>query len=151
MRGYFGIGVYRPRCEENIGTLWRSAYQLGASYIFTVGARYKRQRSDTVGCSRHVPMFHYGSFDDLVSHLPVEATLVALEHGGGALVDFKHPQRAVYLLGAEDDGLPGEVLARVKHVVTIPAVRTISFNVAMAGSICLYDRWLKQQEGGYGK
>ena len=29
--GYFGIGVYNSKSAENVGTLWRSAYMLGAS------------------------------------------------------------------------------------------------------------------------
>lgn len=35
---YFAIGIYHPKTEMNMGTLWRSAYQLGASYIFTIGS-----------------------------------------------------------------------------------------------------------------
>lgn len=30
-RGYFEIGVYHPKTPMNVGTLWRSAYQLGAA------------------------------------------------------------------------------------------------------------------------
>ena len=29
--GYFGVGVYNSKSAENVGTLWRSAYMLGAS------------------------------------------------------------------------------------------------------------------------
>ena len=36
---YFEIGVYHPKKEVNIGTLWRTAYQLGASVIFTIGLK----------------------------------------------------------------------------------------------------------------
>lgn len=42
----FGIGVYHPKHEINIGTLIRSAYIFGANYVFTVGRRYKRQSSE---------------------------------------------------------------------------------------------------------
>jgi len=28
---YFGIGIYQGKTESNVGTLWRSAYQLGAA------------------------------------------------------------------------------------------------------------------------
>lgn len=35
-KGFFGIGVYQIKRSENIGTLWRSAYILGASFIFTI-------------------------------------------------------------------------------------------------------------------
>lgn len=47
MSGYFEIGIFHSKTEQNIGTLWRSAYQLGASGIFTIGKRYKEMSSDT--------------------------------------------------------------------------------------------------------
>lgn len=46
-RGYFGIGIYNPKTETNMGTLWRSAYNFGADFIFTIGMRYKKMGSDT--------------------------------------------------------------------------------------------------------
>ncbi len=49
--GYFGIGIYQAKRFENVGVLWRGAYQLGASYIFTIGKRYRRQ---IVRHSRHL-------------------------------------------------------------------------------------------------
>jgi hypothetical protein len=32
-RGYFEIGIYRTKCAANVGTLWRSAFQLVCSGI----------------------------------------------------------------------------------------------------------------------
>jgi hypothetical protein len=46
-RGFFAVGVDQPKCEINIGTLWRTAHILGAAYLFTIGKRYRRQPSDT--------------------------------------------------------------------------------------------------------
>lgn len=46
-RGYFGVAVYRPKTEANIGTLWRSATAYGAAFLATVGQRHQRQASDT--------------------------------------------------------------------------------------------------------
>lgn len=40
-RGYFGIGIYHTKNVLNVGTLWRSAHNFGASFIFTVGMRYR--------------------------------------------------------------------------------------------------------------
>eukprot|EP00936_MAST-01D_sp_MAST-1D-sp1_P002351 g2351.t1 len=39
--GYFGIGIVRGKVAANEGTLWRSAYQLGAAYTFTVDKQYR--------------------------------------------------------------------------------------------------------------
>eukprot|EP01047_Picozoa_sp_COSAG01_P129466 COSAG01_NODE_58919_length_303_cov_0.759804_1_plen_52_part_10 len=35
--GFFGIGIVHGKSRANQGTLWRSAYQLGAAFTFTVG------------------------------------------------------------------------------------------------------------------
>ena len=42
MRGYFGIGIENIKTEANIGTLMRSSYAMGASFVFTIGRRYAR-------------------------------------------------------------------------------------------------------------
>ena len=44
---FFGIGVYQPKTSHNIGTLWRSAYILGAKFIFIVDGKDNNQTSDT--------------------------------------------------------------------------------------------------------
>ena len=33
---FFGIGIQNGKTPENLGVLWRSAQNLGASYIFTI-------------------------------------------------------------------------------------------------------------------
>ena len=37
---YFEIGIFHTKTEQNVGTLWRSAFQLGAAGVFTIGKRY---------------------------------------------------------------------------------------------------------------
>lgn len=37
--GYFGIGILQGKTEGNQGTIWRSAFQFGAAFVFTIGAR----------------------------------------------------------------------------------------------------------------
>ena len=60
--------------------------------------------------------------------------------GGKNLKEFHHPERAIYLLGAEDHGIPPAILKKCQHTVSLKSVRTESFNVAVAGSIIMYDR-----------
>ena len=144
MRGYFGIGIYHPKNGVNIGTLWRSAYIFGAGFIFTIGRRYKKQSSDTVCAYRHVPLFHFQSIDEFRGRVPYAAQVVCVEICDKArgLAEFKHPPQAVYLLGAEDYGLPEEIL-HGNQAVTIPAERRFCLNVATAGAIVMYDRHTK--------
>lgn len=143
-RGYFAIGIWHPKAEENIGTLWRSAWQLGATEIFTIAERWpERQTSDTCKAWRHIPYRRYEDIDRLVSSLPYQCPLIGVEMGGKVLSEFNHPERACYLLGAEDKGLPDDVLAKCRSVVSLPSVRTPSYNVAVAGSLVMYDRLTK--------
>jgi len=143
-RGFFEIGIFHGKTDVNLGTLWRSAYQLGASGIFTIGRRYKIQSSDTVKAWRHIPLRHFGTFDELVEALPNACPIVAVEMGGFPLdVHYVHPERACYLLGAEDHGLPPAILDRCHWRLSLAAARTPSFNVAVAGSIVMYDRFIK--------
>ena len=140
MRGFFEIGIFRPKTDVNVGTLWRSAYQLGASGIFTIGKRYEKQASDTCVTNRHIPLRHYENFEDFNSHRPSLATLIGIEMNGYTLSYFSHPEQAIYLIGAEYDGLPQEILEKCQHTVSLESVRQLSYNVAVAGSIVMYHR-----------
>jgi tRNA G18 (ribose-2'-O)-methylase SpoU len=145
MRGFFAVGVCHPKTEQNIGTLMRTAYLYDAAFVFTVGHRYRTQASDTPKATLHIPLFHFPTVDDLVEHLPNGAPLVGVELDprGEQLHEYSHPERAVYLLGAEDQGLPQDVIARCHSLVEIASVQPQSMNVATAGSIVLYDRHVK--------
>lgn len=145
---YFEIGVYHPRNGLNIGTLWRSAYQLGAAGIFTIGRPYRHQSSDTSDAELNIPLRHFATLEDLLAARPKGALLVGVElpTPGAAQVNavplsqFHHPPQAIYLLGAESNGLPPGVLAQCNALVYLEAVRSASYNVAVTGSIVMYHR-----------
>jgi len=139
-RGYFGIGIYNGKCTSNVGTLWRSAGILGADFIFTIGKRYQRQCSDTLKTPRHIPLYHYDDFEDFFSHIPYDCPVIAVELDKDSVMleQFTHPERCIYLLGAEDSGIPRDILARCKQTVQLQG--RFCFNVAVAGSIVMYDR-----------
>lgn len=145
-RGYFGIGIWHPKTEHNVGTLWRSCESFDADFMFTVGRRYREQGSDTVKAWRHRPLYHFTTLDDLRDHLPYSCQLIGVELAPGAqdLPRYRHPERACYLLGAEDHGLTEGVLSECHAVVTIPCAGRC-LNVAVAGSIVLYDRTANRQ------
>ena len=145
MRGYFGVAIWHPRTEGNVGTLWRSAKTYGAHFIATIGRRYEYQSSDTCKTPLSVPLHHYTDLDDLIEHLPHGCPIVGVELDDRAVVleDFQHPLRALYLMGAEDHGLPEKVLARCHHVVRIDTPAPWSLNVSVAGSMVLHSRHLQ--------
>ena len=139
-RGFYGIGIYNGKQVKNLGTLWRSASILGASFIFTIGTRYKQQSSDTMKSWKHIPLYHYDTFEDFRHSLPKECLLVGVELAETAvpIANFRHPERVAYLLGAEDDGLPETILNHCNHIVQLPG--DYCMNVSVAGSIVMYDR-----------
>ena len=140
-RGFCAIGVMHSKTPQNVGTLWRSAHAFGAAFVFTVGARYERQCSDTTKAWRHVPLFTFADLDDLRAHLPYSCPLIGVELDSRSrpLHKFSHPETACYLLGAEDHGLTADERAACHYLVEVPGP-AYCLNVAVAGSIVLYDR-----------
>lgn len=137
---FFGIGIQNGKTPENLGVLWRSAQNLGASYIFTIGNRYAKQACDTHNAVKSMPYFHYDTFEDFFKNLPKGARLVGVELDDRAedLETFEHPRRCVYLLGAEDNGLSKQAIEKCHFLVKFKSKK--SLNVSVAGSIVLYDR-----------
>jgi len=142
LRGYFSVGVDGISKPMNLGNLLRIAHAFGASFFFTVAGRVKLAdaMSDTSSAAGHLPLYQYGSVDEL--RLPQGCVLVGVEITDDAieLPSFRHPLRAAYVFGAERFSLSPAMLARCAHVVKIPT--KFSINVGMAGAITLYDRLL---------
>ena len=58
------------------------------------------------------------------------------------LPTFWHPCNAVYILGPEDGSLSVALRQRLPHIISIPS--RLCLNVAVAGSIVMYDRLVKR-------
>lgn len=145
-KGYFGIGVYQPKNSTNLGTLWRSAYIFNASFIFVIGARCASadQPSNTVQAHKHIPLYVYQTFDEFSNVMPHGCRLIGVEQWDNSIDinKFEHPQQCAYLLGAEDHGLPKKYQEYFTGgVIQIPTSHCL--NVAVAGSIIMYDRSMR--------
>jgi len=143
VRGYCGIGVLNMKTEVNYGTLFRSALAFGADFVFLIGRRFQKQCSDTSRSYRHIPVFEYLNCEDFLEHIPYDCMVVGVEICERA-IDLKivsHPERAVYVLGPEDGSLPPSLIEKCHCVAKINT--RICLNVAVAGSIILYDRFTK--------
>lgn len=148
MRGFFGIGIYNPRFDVNIGTLWRHANLYNASFLFVIGRRFKKSRQDTTHSHKHIPCYEYKTYEEFKANLPIDTKLVAIEmHPQSTpLSDFKHPERTIYLLGAEDTGLPQGILEDMDGIISIESYKPNSMNVATAGTLVLYDRTITKKK-----
>lgn len=141
-RGFFGIGIWGPKYELNVGGLFRSAAAFGASFVFTIGKKYKKQCTDTGNTTKHIPYFKYLTGEDFSESLPDGCRIVCVEITPTAreLPNFCHPDCAAYVLGNECNGIP-EKFMQDKMVVKIPTNDCL--NVASAGTVVMYDRTSK--------
>lgn len=141
---YFGIGIYHPKTETNVGTLMRNALIYDAQFVFTIGQRYKTQPSDTPKATLRLPYYAYETFDDFFKNMPKNCKLIGVELDEKAkkIEKYVHFKNSIYLLGAEDNGLPQNVLTKCHEIIQLPG--KCSTNVASAGTIVMYDRHLKE-------
>ena len=147
------IGVYRradlPRGERettlalwrvgdpgNVGTLLRAADAFGAAIALSPGCADplgpKALRA-SVGAIFRVPLL---ALDD------APKPWVALAaHGGRPMHALELAGRMTFLLGAEREGLPADLVAQSDEVATIVTPGAAeSLNVAAAAAIALYER-----------
>ncbi len=146
MRGYFGIGIDGVSKEGNMGNLIRTAHAFGASFAFVVnpkrvahtGEAVTADFADTSKTPTQIPFYTYDSPDAV--EVPHGCQLVGIELCDAAvdLPSFRHPTRAIYVLGSERKSLSEEMMARCDHIIKIPT--KFSLNVATAGAIVMYDR-----------
>ena len=137
---YFGIGIYRPKTEENVGSLWRTAYVYGASFIYVIDAKYKKQPSDVLKVWSKIPLLQFATVEAFLDTVPYSCKVVGIEQDAKAtpIQRYQHPDRAMYLLGSEDHGLPKSLKEKCQDLVVLPGES--SLNVAVAGSIVVFDR-----------
>ena len=139
-RGYFGVGIEEGKYDVNYGTIFRTAQIMGADFCFIIGSNCKRMRTDTTHSYNNMPVFQYKDSQDFLDHLPIGVKLISIEMGENTveLSDFKHPKNAVYVLGNENEGISKEIIDKSHAIVKLKGEN--SMNVAVAGSIVIYDR-----------
>jgi TrmH family RNA methyltransferase len=127
-----GLELWHVRDPGNVGTLARAADAFGGYLALSEGCADpfgpKALRAST-GSIFRVPL---GEFSP--------EGCVALLSQGAAPWSELDPSLSRFVLGSEREGLPDEVVAACAASATIPLVgRAESLNVAMAGTIALYD------------
>ena len=129
------LSLWRVADPGNVGTLLRSADAFGASLALSAGCADitgpKALRA-SAGAVFRVPT---AGFD------AVEARRIALvSREGRPLSKVEREVPISFVLGAERDGLPEDVVASCDEVASIPiGPGAESLNVAMAGTIALYE------------
>jgi tRNA(Leu) C34 or U34 (ribose-2'-O)-methylase TrmL len=139
-RGYVCIGLDNPKTPANIGSALRAVGVYGGAMLAVSGKRYRRHGTDTMKHYRHLPLIQV---DDLKTVVPYDCVPVAVDlvEGATPLPEYKHPERAFYIFGAEDATLGERVLSWCRDVVYIPMKGCM--NLAATVNVVLYDRMAK--------
>jgi TrmH family RNA methyltransferase len=154
------IGVFRlddlPRFEQrpvalalwhvvdpgNVGTLIRAADAFGAAVGLSAGCgdpTGPKALRASAGAIFRVPL---GRFDE-----PVGRRVALVAHDEKPVAELEPAERTVFVLGAEREGLPQEIVAACDAVASIPIAESAeSLNVAVAGAIALYE-WSRKASG----
>jgi TrmH family RNA methyltransferase len=129
------LALWHVADPGNVGTLLRSADAFGAAVALSPGcadlAGPKALRA-SMGAVFRVPV---SGFD-----APSGRRIALVAHGGTPLPELDLAGEVVFVLGAERDGLPKDVLRRCDDQASIPQSGDAeSLNVAMAGTVALYE------------
>jgi tRNA G18 (ribose-2'-O)-methylase SpoU len=148
----FAIAAWEISKEHNVGTLVRTAHAAAAQEVILLG-----EREWNVEAARTAE-----SFTEIVQ-LPAEAdglrahlkdrnwnlVVVELDRRSVNLFAAEYPERPCFLLGAELGGVPEELLEEASVIVQIPQWGLVpSLNLAVAGSIVVYDFLAKRHHAG---
>jgi TrmH family RNA methyltransferase len=130
-----GLALWHVSDPGNVGALIRCADAFGAFVALSSGCAdptSSRALRASAGGVFRVPL---GSFDEAPGR-----RIALLAHGGRPLPELELGPGTTFVLGAEREGLPDQVLADCADRATIPVAGDAeSLNVATAGAIALYD------------
>jgi TrmH family RNA methyltransferase len=131
-----GLALWHVGDPGNVGTLVRATHGLGPAFLALsagcadlTGAKALRA---SAGAVFRVPT---GGFEDAP-----RPWIALVPRGGKPLPELELGDRASFVLGAEREGLPGDVVSRADETASIPlAEEAESLNVAVAGALALYE------------
>jgi TrmH family RNA methyltransferase len=131
-----GLALWHVADPGNIGTLLRAADGLGPAFLaLSAGCADptgpKALRA-SAGAVFRVPT---ANFDDAPGR-----RMALVPHGGTSLHEIEFGDGTTFVLGAEREGLPDDIVAVCDESATIPLEpHSESLNVAITGAIALYE------------
>lgn len=142
-KGYACIGLFNPKTPENVGSVMRAAGCYGVHSVFYTGKRYdlaKEFCTDTYKSHLNIPLI---GVEDLQATVPLDCVPVAVElvDDAKSLVDYKHPPRAFYIFGPEDNSLKKNIRDFCRDTIYVPTNGCM--NLAATVNVILYDRLAK--------
>ena len=147
------IALVDPKFPHNVGAAVRAASCYGVRQVWFSGSRvqlrgargYRLPREERMRGYQEVELRQADSFFDAFD---ADVTPVAVEvrPGSESLIEFEHPERALYVFGAEDGSLGKAVVRHCHRFVIIPTRHCT--NLSAAVYLTLYDRHAKRVRAG---
>ncbi|HET7059989.1 MAG TPA: TrmH family RNA methyltransferase [Candidatus Saccharimonadales bacterium] len=152
--------AHNLRSAHNVGSLLRTAEGLGAEQIYLTGyTPYPRGNGDTrlphlaakidkqiaktaLGAEKTVSWRYDEKIEPLMGELQKKGfTVAALEQAADSvkLPGYKAPEKIVFIVGREVEGIEPAILALCDEIIEIPmSGQKESFNVVQAAAMALY-------------
>lgn len=140
------IALLDPKYRRNLGEAIRAASCFGLKQVWYTGNRIeiapgeRLPREERMKGYAEVDLIQYDYFFE---QFPKDVVPVAVEIMPGAelLPQFEHPEKALYVFGSEDKGIPSHIKKLCHKFVTIPTRHPLNLYTSIA--ITLYDRQCK--------
>ena len=147
------VALVDPKFPHNVGAAVRAASCYGIRQVWFSGDRvelrgargYRLPREERMRGYQEVELRQSDAFFDAFEP-DVVPVAVEVRTGSESLIDFEHPEKALYVFGAEDGSLGKAVLRHCHRFVIIPTRHCT--NLAAAVYTLLYDRHAKRVRAG---
>lgn len=145
------ILLHNPRYAHNVGMVLRLASCFALRQLWFTGDRVKLDdrrgrlpREERMRGYEDVEVYQYDHpFEQMAGVTPVA---IEVRENAESLLDFEHPEDALYVFGPEDGSLSRGVLQQCHRFVVIPTAHCL--NLATAVSTVLWDRMAKRHRAG---
>jgi TrmH family RNA methyltransferase len=135
-----GLALWHVADPGNVGALVRTADAFGASVSLSRGCADPTGPKALRGSAGAIFRVPIGRFEEAAGR-----RIALAAHAGTPLGQADFGEQTLFVLGAEREGLPDDVVASCEEVAWIPVAGSAeSLNVAVAGAIALYE-WSRRR------